>query len=592
MATEDLEGRLSAIEQRLVAIERQLAPRFAWPQADAPARRDRPAAQPARVEPPLPTSHAASASAMGSAPPRMDPAGSSVRPAAVGEPRMATSLATSVLGWGGAVAFVLAAAYLVRLGIDNGWLTPLVQVATAVVAGVLLVGAGFGLREWSPEYSGYLPACGIVILFLAVYGAHLFYGLLTAPAAAGAVVAVCALSLWLHRAFDSGLYALFAVAGSYSAPFLLAGAHGSITDLVIYFSAWSVVFSVYAVWAGRRLVYLLAAYLALIGFDFVWHTQAPNAWVPALVFQAVQFAVFGVTTAWFSVRRHEPLDTATAVAHLPPLLLFYALQYYVLDRHLPGLAPWISILSLAAVGILYGVSRKVLARPLPGGELLLWCYLALVLFHAVYLETWPRAWAPWAPVILLPAAAWVTVRASLAAAGPRWVMWGTVGAIFILNYVRVVAGFRLGAVAGGSAVALVYAALLYAGYALVARRAGLREVKLLLVYAGHLSAMSAAVQLLDTAIVQSTAWGLLALACLVLSLRSGDRRLGQSSLLVFAASAVKVLLFDLAGAQPIVRIVSLVVLGATFYVGGWFYQRLLAGRGDAGAGRGTVSGDG
>jgi hypothetical protein len=37
----------------------------------------------------------------------------------------------------------------------------------------------------------------------------------------------------LCRAFDSDLYALFAVAGSYSAPFLLASASGSITDLVI-----------------------------------------------------------------------------------------------------------------------------------------------------------------------------------------------------------------------------------------------------------------------------------------------------------------------------------------------------------------------
>ncbi|MDQ3776621.1 MAG: hypothetical protein M3461_20840 [Pseudomonadota bacterium] len=46
---------------------------------------------------------------------------------------------------------------------------------------------------------------------------------------------------------------------------MLSGLRGYVTDLVIYFSAWSAVFSVYAIWHGRRLIYLLALYLALIG---------------------------------------------------------------------------------------------------------------------------------------------------------------------------------------------------------------------------------------------------------------------------------------------------------------------------------------
>jgi uncharacterized membrane protein len=45
---------------------------------------------------------------------------------------------------------------------------------------------------------------------------------------------------------------------------------------------------------------------------------------------------------------------------------------------------------------------------------------------------------------------------------------------------------------------------------------------------------------------------------------------------VFAAAAGKVLLYDLGGASPLARIVSLVVLGITFYVGGLLYQRMLA----------------
>jgi Predicted membrane protein (DUF2339) len=168
-------------------------------------------------------------------------------------------------------------------------------------------------------------------------------------AATAAVIFVCAGSLWLCRAFKSDLYALFAVAGCYSAPFLLSGLRGYVTDLVIYFSAWSAVFSVYAIWHGRRLIYLLALYLALIGFDMIWRSRAPDEWIPALVFQTAQFVIFGVATAVFSIRREAPMDPRTALAHLPPLLLFYFLQYALLDRHLPALAPRIALASLAVV---------------------------------------------------------------------------------------------------------------------------------------------------------------------------------------------------------------------------------------------------
>lgn len=590
MTTEDVEERLAVVEKRLAQIEGRLDVRFVWPESSRTMSPE-PGPSPVRARqiqpPPVPPqpSRQERAAVTPSAAVRSAVPGQSAPARAASARNQAvvagsSSFATSILGWGGAAAFVMAAAYLIRLGIDSGWLTPLVQVAAAVAGGLLLMVAGFRLRDSNPRYAGYLPACGIVILFLAIYGAHLFYGLISAKAAILFVIGVCALSLWLCRVFASDLYALFAVAGSYSAPFLLASAGGSITDLVIYYSAWSVVFSIYAIWCGWRLIYLLALYLALIGFDAIWQTHAPKEWLAALSFQTVQFVIFGIATVVFSVRQLQPLDEAAALLHLPPLLLFYALQYLVLNQHMPGLAPWVSFASVAVVGLLYLVARRMSQEPLPGGELLLWCYLAVVLFHAGYLEAWPSDWAPWASFILVPVALWITLK-RVGGALPMWALWAAVGAIFLLNYVRVVGDFRLAHVPGHHLLASAYAAMLYLGYALVSRKEGRRETRTLLVYAGHVSAMAAAVHLLGAPIVVSTAWGVLALACLGISMGRSDRLLGQSSLWVFGATAGKVLLYDLRGAQPLARIISLVVLGVTFYVGGMFYQRLAADRSTA-----------
>lgn len=550
MPTEEIEQRLSRIEDRLTALEARFAPAQPAPAASVVGA---PQGTLVKTAPRKP--------AQGAVPP---PGGEA--PTSEG-----TSIAT-VLGWGGVFALVLAAAYLIRLAIDAGWLTPLRQVGIAGIAGMALIGAGFWLRASSPRYASLLPAGGVAVLFLTVYGAHLYHGILEAAPAMAAVVAVCLCSLWLCRVFDSDLYALFAVFGSYLAPILLRSG-GSIADLAIYFSAWSLVFSVFAIWHGRRRIYLLALYLALIGFDLVRRTTAPGEWQAALAFQTVQFVIFGIATAVFSVKRESPLESGTAFAHLPALLIFYLLQYTLLKQHLPAAAPWIAAATAAVVGLLYAIARVSLARPLPGGEMLLWSYVALVLFHAGYVESVPQAWAPWVAAGLIAVVAGVGLWRG-AEAGSLWPLWWAAGLIFLVNYLRVVLDTDLQQVQGRGALSVVYALELYAGYVAVRARGSANAVAGLLLYAGHIAAMAAALHLVDTRIVESTIWALLALACLGVALARRDRLLGQSSLLVFGATAFKVLLYDLSGAAPIARIVSLVVLGVAFYAGGWLYQRI------------------
>ncbi len=477
-------------------------------------------------------------------------------------------MATNFLGWAGAVALVLAATYLIRLAIDTGWLTPTIQVGCAGLFGIALIGAGLAMRDGDRDYAGLLPGAGIVVLFLTIYGSHLYYHLIDARAAGLAVVVVCLASLWLGHLFESDLYALFAVIGSYSAPFLLAEFQGSFTDLAIYYSAWSVTFSVFSVYGGQRAIYLIALYAALIGFD-VFARDGGVAWGTVVSFQAVQFVIFGVAAMTFSIRHKSPMDANVAALHLPPLVLFYALQYYVLKAHVPAAAPWIAVASLVALLLLIVMTRIISKRPSPGGEFLAWAYATLVLFHAGYLESVPAQWAPWVAAVVAPLVVWVSVRRP-DSWSTMWPLWIAAGFVFVANLLHIIF------TPGPPVLGLVYALLLYAGYALTRQEERLDRAVKPLLYVGHLTAMVAALHLLRDHFLQSVAWGLLAIGCLGLSLAWRDRDLGQSSLFVFGATAAKVLLYDLSGAPPIARIIGLIVLGVTFYVGGMMYQRTTA----------------
>ena len=548
MSSTDIERRLAALEARIAGVEAYLTRQ--GPQAQVHSR-----PQPSIVAPP---------DRMG------------IQPTSSAQTHRDSQLIGNILGWGGAIALLLAASYLIRLAIDSGWLTPIRQVSFAAVFGLLLIGAGFVLRRGNRVYAGLLPAAGVAVLFLTIYGGHLYHHIIGAQEAGAAIIIVCSASLWLCRAFESDLFALFAVAGSYFAPFLLKGVANSLPDVAIYYSAWGVVFSVFSIWRGRRLIYLLALYLALIGFDMLWQGWGiADQWMAVIVFQAIQFGIFGIATAAFSVRHKSPLDQRDALVHLPPLLLFYFLQYNLLNQHLHILAPWIAVSSLAVLALIYGIARYALKEPLPGGELLLWCYAALVLFHAGYIEAVPQEWAPWVGFILVPIVAVASIREN-DGFGTRWPIWVAISVIFAVNYLRIIFDTDLYSVPAKQLLAVAYAILLYLGYWFCHQRDLLGAATALLLYMGHICAMAAALHLLHEPIIESVAWGVIAIACLGLSLYVKDKLMGRSSLAVFGATAGKVLLYDLSGASTIARIIGLVILGLTFYVGGMLYQRLLA----------------
>lgn len=483
-------------------------------------------------------------------------------------------LATQLLGWGGAAALVLAASYVIKLAISSGWLTPERQIGIAILGALAMIALGLKLRSSDRSYAGLLPAGGVAILFISTYGAHLYYGLVGAPMAMAAVTLICLLSLWLCQVFQSTLYALFAVAGTYTVPFLLRSLMLDITDLAIYYACWSAVFGVFALWVGSRAVYLLALYMAMIGFDWAWRDGSyADQWVSAAVFQTVLLVIFGAVAALYTVKRKAPLSQQAAYAHLPALLIFYSLQYTLLEQHVPALAPWVAVASAAVIALCYGTARSLSGQELAGGKMLLQAYVALVLFHAGYLESVSHEWAPWVAFVLLPlVAVYGALRRDMLAPGAF--VWLAVGVIFILNYLRIVTGIDRHTAIAPDWLSVAYAVELYGGYYLARRAQTTKSAWPLLLMAGHLAAIAAAVHIFHDRVAVSLAWGFLALACLMLALNFRDKLLGQSSLLIFAISAGKVLFYDLSSSAPLVRIGTLLVVGCSFYLGGWLYKKI------------------
>lgn len=484
---------------------------------------------------------------------------------------------SQLMAWGAGAAFVLAAIYFLKLVYDMGWLTPARQAVLAVLAGLSFIASGQLLARRDKEYAAYLPAIGAVILYAAVYTAHGFYHILSLPMTVVGVVATTATTLWLHRKFAYTIYALFAVVGSYLLPLFAPEHTGTAFGLILYYTTWCLVFCGISIWEGRRSIYLLAMYFGIIGFDIIWRTSAPaSPWYVPIIYQCVQFLLLTACTGYYSVKWKAPLSHEGAVVHAGALFYFYFSQYLFIRAHNNLLAPWFLLGSALIVLLAFFFARRLMSvASLQPSALLVSGYCSLAVTHGVFFELISDRYFPWA-ALFTPFALWglhPKLRDFPTALKPPLFAAGFVYLLGLINVLILPSGADVPAL---STLLLLYAAMLYTASWLFFKKPEARQAAHTLLYVAHFTFMLTTTKLLTSGLAISAVWAIFSVALLGIALSRNNRLLARSSLLIFAASGGKAILFDLAGTSHLVRVAVLAILGVSLYIGGYLYRRIEA----------------
>jgi uncharacterized membrane protein len=496
--------------------------------------------------------------------------------AAAASGRRRVSSASVLMAWGASASFLLAATYFVLLAIESGWLTPIRQLLIAIAFGLGMIGAGVWLSSRDRQYAAYLPAIGVSILYLSVYAGHLFYELIPTKVATVTIAVISLIAVGLGRRLGNSAYTLLAAIAVYLTPILMHVRDADLIGIVIYFTTWSLLFSFFALQEQRRATYLVALYLALICFDATWRIAGTEQWLIASVYQMAQFLIFITTAITFSILYRQPMNDSDAALHGLPLFYFYLLEFVLLKQHAPDVVAVAAFASVVVVIAAFWFARGRIRDPdsMSAAAALVSTYSTVVTAHVIFGELLPTKYLAWGALIL------PTLLAFLA----RQLDWSKAVAIpiMLVSGVLFVAGLLQtlvfdsgpGAVAMPNLLLVLYAMALYLSYVLMRSSDSLHSLGPVALYLGHLVLMVVTVRSFESGLAISITWAVYAVACLLIALRLKDTHLGQSSLLIFTASAVKVLLYDLADSGSIIRIVTLMVLGASLYTGGWLYQSL------------------
>ncbi len=164
-------------------------------------------------------------------------------------PDLATNLGPKLLAAAGSMAVFGALAFFVKFAWENNWVGPTGRVLSGAIFSLGLITLGIRLlgREYRPLGQA-LAGAGVAGLFTAVFGAHVFYDLISRGAASVLLVGVTASALLLASRLDLRLLASLAWLGGYLTPVLLATGE----DRALSLFGYLFLLDAGAVWLDRK----------------------------------------------------------------------------------------------------------------------------------------------------------------------------------------------------------------------------------------------------------------------------------------------------------------------------------------------------
>ncbi|WP_421999083.1 DUF2339 domain-containing protein [Reyranella sp.] len=411
---ERMAADLAMVKRRLA--EASLPPPFAAPEAAAPPALAAPAAEVAAIAVPPADGQSAEETSVGGALPAESPPMDLppfappplVEPVAVGwEQRLGARASV----WVGAVTLALAAVFLVRYSIEEGYLSPEVRVILATLFGFALIGVAERVARGDRRVAQALAAAGVAALYGALFAASSLYDMISKVAAGGGAAALTAFAIGLS--LRHGFFvAVLAFVGGFVSPaivgattpntpvlfgYLLAIAAGTLAVIRLR-GWWPLGWGVLAGSAAWTLLWMssLAGGLAWVGAFlvglaglFVWATwrRLGEGDRPPLEVAALVWTALGVTGLLIValILQDEGRQAAGWLA-----LAAHGAGLFVLGRWTPrfqnvaGLAP---LLSLAALALWGPADSFGWTAGLLGG------FYAVAAFALMWNAARPGAWA-------------------------------------------------------------------------------------------------------------------------------------------------------------------------------------------------------
>ena len=284
----------------------------------------------------------------------------------VAEPSVVTTWLTNYFTGGnllvriGGVVLFFGLAFLVKYAAEHSVISMEVRLWTIALVAVGLMVIGWRLREREGAYGQVLQGLGVAMLYLVIYGASKFYGLLSLESAFALMLLVVIIGSLLAVIEDALPLALFASAGGFLVPILTSSGDGAHVMLFSYYVFLNLGIFIVAWYRSWRV-------LNVLGFVFIF--VIATAWgvlrYRSGMFESTEpfllifFAMYLVISILFTIKHpYEPknLVDGTLVFGLP--VVAFPLQVSLVQHFAYGEAYSAVVLGVLYVGLYWLLKNK------------------------------------------------------------------------------------------------------------------------------------------------------------------------------------------------------------------------------------------
>ena len=238
------------------------------------------------------------------------------------------------------------------------------------------------------EYISQLPAVGIVVWHLTILGGVYYHNLIDPTAAVLFVSAIGILSIALAYLFEYESYAILSIVGTYIGALALKSGFPSKLAFAMFIMVWNIVYCSFAIRMKVRTYILITAYLAigLVSLKALSVGNVHAELVKVSVLQGIQFLVFFGAVAAYSIINKQNLTRDESWKFFPLVLFFYFLEYGLLDKINPNYATAMAVgFSLLILGV-YRYARSAANKASLDSADMVYTSLAAVFAHAFYIS--------------------------------------------------------------------------------------------------------------------------------------------------------------------------------------------------------------
>jgi uncharacterized membrane protein len=564
-----LEARLSAIENRLAALEGKAGIEAPQPAAAAPPAPARPAAVPSPA--PAPSAAAAVPAARGS--------------------ELEKIVAERWLNYLGIIAMLFATAFFIKYAFDSHWVGPRGRVAVGLLCGSLIVlWSDRLLRRGYGYFSEGIAGLGASVLYLSVWGGWHYYRMFPAGVALAGMIAVTAAMAAVTIGRDSQRLAFLTLAGGFLTPVLLNT--GANHEIVLFTYTGLLAAAMLGLERLRQWRWLPPlTFLGAQAYFWVWYAASyqPEKLGRMIFFATAFFFLFALLPHIESRRTARLAGAGILVAVANLFCYLAALRELLWPDH-----RWLLTAAFLALGAAHLAVEKSLPQPAPGETRTLRRLLVALALICVSLAIPARLDHAWLTM------AWAIEGAIIVRLGARIASWRlrvpgllllSVAAIRLLVIEIPAAHFLWNLRFATFAIAVACFAVSAVAMARAADGAQPHERKLaalLMVAVTGYSLLALSFEVWDLfgrigvpglerwpaqQMALSVLWTLFAAALVFAGMTRKSALLRWQALALFALVVGKVFLYDLSSLQRFYRILSFLVLGILLLVVSFLYQR-------------------